>query len=313
MTIMTMAGLMTTAMKKMMTDKSGFITAAALSVAAIAAFIINLHSQVPLAVTALPLAGIASYFTLIKLGAYDRHVACDYIQTGEAAVGSFALFISLSFLAGSGILPALVLASLLLYELFINTVIAPDKRELAMNGVLTQAVLAVAVLFFIYTGINARAPGADAFLLGHMAAFPLSPALTIAAPALAIIILCLSWALRPELRSYSQGPAFSAGSWRARKFTAVGLALTRGLLTTATILLAGWTCGIGISVNRIARGASADAVTLASLACFQQVIIMIAKLAGPWYAAAAVIASSYALFIIHLTKRTHLYDRHQKT
>jgi hypothetical protein len=304
---------MTTAMKKMMMDKSGLITAALLSVAALAAFIINLLSRVPLAVIALPLAGIASYFALIKLGDYDRHVACDYIQTGEAAVGSFALFISWSFLAGSGLLlPALVFASLLLYEIFINTVIAPDKRELAMNGALTQAVLAVAVLFFINAGIHIGAPGADAILLGHMAAFPYSPALTIGATALAIIILGLSRGLRPELRSYSQGPAFSVGSWRARNVMAGGLALARGLLMTATILFAGWTCGIGMSVNRTARGVFADAITLSSLVCFQQVIIMIAKLAGPWHAAAAVIICSYALFIIHLTKRTHLYDRHQK-
>lgn len=310
----TMVRPMTTTMMTAMTsDRSGLVRIALIVAAALAAFLVNILSDVPLSLVVLPAVGAAAYFALVRLGDYDPHIACDHVQTGEAALGSFVLFVSSAFLAKSPALPILVFAAVLIYEFFISAVIAPDKRELAVNGLLTQTILAAALFFIITGGAAAGAAGPDAVLLGYFAVNPRPWPHAAAALAITAVVFSLARALRPELRSWSQGTAFHVGSGMSRTAIAAGLVVTRGILTTIALLFSGWTCGIGISVRRLSPAAHADTVTIVSLLGFQQVIIMIAHLSGTWYAAGCALFFSYALYLIHLTKRTHRYDRNQKS
>lgn len=310
---MTTMGPMRAATTTAMTnDARGLVLTVLIFTVGFAALLFNLLSGVPLPLLVLAPAGAAAYAALVRLGEYDPRIACDHVQSGEAGIGSFVLFVASAFLAWGPALAAATFAALLAYVLFISTVISPDSREIAINGALTQAVLAAAVILMLSGSGIAGTAGPDAILLGYFAVNPPPWALVPAALAPAALTLVLAWALRPELGSWSQGPSFYSGSDLSRRLIAAGMTVTRALLTTTAVLFAGWTCGIGISVHRLARGAFSKAITIASLLAFQQAVIAIARLAGPWYAWGCALAVSYALYLFYITKRNHLYDRHQK-
>lgn len=297
----------------MMSDRF-FITLSALAAAlALAALLmVNILSGAPTSFLILTMVGATAYIALARLGDYDQVIPCDHIQSGEAAVGSFVLFVTSVFLTATPILPALVFAALLVYQLFLRAVISTDESELAVAGALAQGIIVAAVWFMITGGVPAAARMPEAILLGHQAVLPGPWPLAAAALSVAALVLCLSWALRPELGAWAQGPSFHGGAAGSRACVAAGLAITRALLATIALLFAGWTCGIVISLRKLSRGTRAAPLVFLFLLIFQQAVIMTARMAGVWYAAGCVLLFSYALFLLHIKKRTHRYDRHQK-
>jgi hypothetical protein len=300
--------------KKMTTGKRDAIFIALLSAVSLASIIANIVLHVPFSIMSLPLIGIVAYCAYIRLGDYDIQIICDYIQTGEAAVGSFALFAVLVFISGNPYIALLlVFLALLVYELFLRAAIAPDKKELAINGAAAQAILIVIVGFILAGGATLRINDPRTILFGYFPSLGISFVAPTAALLLAALLFFLTWAFKPELRLFSHGPAFFKSGSPVRTGVSAAVIIARSILLTITIFFAGWICGIGISIHRLYRGRQADAITLLSLICFWQIITLLAKLAGPRYAAALMYAASYALFIPYFNKRVFLYDRYQQS
>ena len=305
---------MTMKTKTPMMSKRSFIiisaAAAALTLAAL--LMINILSGTPTSFLILTMMGATAYFALARLGDYDPVIPCDHIQSGEAAVGSFALFAATVFFSAAPALPAAVFSGLLVYQLFLRAVISTDERELAITGALALGIIAAATWFMITGGAPVAARMPEAILLGHHAVWPAPWPLAAAALAIVVLALCLPWPLRPELGAWAQGPSFHGGSAGSRAGIAAGLAATRGLLATIALLYSGWTCGIGIGMRKLMRDTRAAPLEFLFLLIFQQAVIMTARMAGVWYAACCILIFSYALFLLNIKRRTHRYDRHQK-
>jgi hypothetical protein len=300
--------------KMMMTDTSGAVIIALLSAIAITSIIANFMLHVPFLLMSLPLIGIIAYCAYIRLGDYDARIICDYIQTGEAAVGSFVLFATLVFISeNQHIVLLLVFLALLMYEFYLKAAIAPEKKELSINGAVTQTILFIIVAYIMAAGGGLRINRPDAILFGYFPSFGNSFPIPASALFLTALALSLPWAFKQELRLYYLGPPFCEYTGPARAGIATAIIIARSILLTITIFFAGWTCGIGISIRRLYRGRLADAILPLSLVCFWQIIMLLANLAGPWYAAALMFAASYAIFIPYFNKRVYLYDRYQQS
>ena len=300
--------------KMMMTDKSDAVIIALLSAIAITSIIANFVLHVPFSLMSLPLIGIIAYCVYIRLGDYDTHIICDYIQTGEAAVGSFVLFATLVFISeNQHVVLLLVFLALLAYEFYLKAAIAPEKKELFINGAVAQTTLFIIVAFIMAVGAGLHISKPEAILFGYFPSSGNSFAVPATALFLAVLALSLTWAFKPELRLYYLGPPFCSYKEPARAGITTAIIIARSILLTITIFFAGWMCGIGISIRRLYRGRMADVIPLLSLVCFWQIITLLANLAGPWYAAALLFAASYAIFIPYFKKSIYLYDRYQQS
>jgi len=303
-----------TTKKKMTTGKPDAVIIALLSVVSLALIIANVVLHCQFAIMSFPLIGIIAYCAYIRLGDYDIHIISDYIQTGEAALGSFALFSSLLFVSGNPHLALLIaFFALLAYELFLRAAVAPDKKELAIIGATAQAILMAIAGFIISGGVGLPAGGPRLILFGCSPSLGPSFVFPAGALLLAALLFFLAWAFRPELRLFSLGPAFSKSSAPVSTGLSAALITARAALLAMTIFFAGWMCGAGFSIHRLYRGRHADAVTLLSLICFWQIITLLDRLAGPWHAAALIYIASYAMFLLYLNKRVYLYDRYQQS
>jgi hypothetical protein len=305
---------MTMTKVKMTTDKLDALWISLLSTVSLALVIANVALHVPFTIMSLPLIGIIAYRACIRLGDYDIHINCDYIPSGEAAVGSFALFAALAFIAARPCVAVLVVfIALLAYELYLRAAIAPDRKELAVNGAAAQAILIVIAGFIITGGAEPGSGDPRLLLFGRTPSLEDALLPPIGALLLAALIFLITWVFKAELLLFSHGPAFSKYGAPARIVISAALIAVRSALLAITIFFAGWMCGIGFSVQRLYRGRLADAVTLLSLICFWQATALLDKVAGPWFALALTYIASYALFALHFKKRVYLYDRHQQS
>jgi hypothetical protein len=305
-------------MKRMMTTmritRADGIPIALLSAASLSVCAANLLLNVQPFHMAFTLIGVCAYAALARLGDYDPHLLCDTIQSGEAAVGTLALCaVALFVTTEPYLLTALAFLALLTYQVFMKAVLAPVRKEIALSGMAAQSVLAVMAMFVVAGGYRTALPMAGTVFTGYFSALTIPAALPAASLTLAVAIPIVLKALNPELRLLSQGMPFSRVPARSRIGAASGVFIARSLLATMALLFAGWTCGIGISVRRLHRGALPDAVMVLSLVCLGQIALLIDVLSGPLPAAAASWACSYAVFSLYCFRRVHLYDRYQQS
>ncbi len=285
-----------------------------LATAAVSVCAVNLLMNAAPAHMVFTLIGIGAYAALVRLGDYDPHLVCDTVQSGEAAVGTFILYVAALFItANPYLLMALTFTALVLYQIFMKGVLAPVKKEIALSGAAAQGILAVIALFIVAGGAPLRIPLAGTVFTGYFSAIEVPAAIPASSLAIAVIIPVILKALNPEMRLLSQGPPFSRGTRRSRAGAAVGLIAARSLLAAVSLLFAGWTCGIGISMRRLHRGALPDPVMVLSLVCLGQIAVLVEILSGPLQAAAASWVISYAIFFLYYSRRVHLYDRYQQS
>jgi hypothetical protein len=262
----------------------------------------------------LSIVGAASYSVLVRLGAYDTRIPFDYIQTGEAGVGSAAILLALLVFPDS--LPAVViilLLSLVFYGVFLNIAIAPDKVEMAVAGAIIMALITAIMLFLFDNGVLAKTAVLSRVLTGYARMLPSAVLLAIGALALGAAVRILSSALDPELRSFSLGAGFYFGSEASYILIILAMTLVRGALLSSAVLFSGTACGIGFSLSRLYRGSLPEPVLFLSLASFGQIILLISERCGPLWAVLASIAFSYIVFGIYFIKRTYVYDRGQES
>ncbi|MBN2158618.1 MAG: hypothetical protein JW807_04425 [Spirochaetes bacterium] len=298
-------------MRKSALKKSEVITLSIASALTLAALTANLLLRVSPLHIVLPLIGAGAYCALVALNELHPRIPCDYIQTGEAAVGALVLLGALMFSENRIAITGALLTAILLYGAYLSGVLAPDKKEHSINGALAQGAVAV-IIIFLTAGAGRELSSLEPILLGRLPAAWGGSALPAAAAAVVVLLFCIARLAGNKLRMYSHGIPFFAGSRMAWAGIGALMIAARGLLISITILFAGITCGIGVSVNRLYRGRLSAAVNLLAIAGFTQVSVFTAALAGFWYAAGLSFIGSYILFAVYYNKRTHLYDRHQK-
>jgi hypothetical protein len=261
---------------------------------------------------AMGLIGAAACHALVALDDRAPYVQCDYIQTGEGAAVVFTLVAVALFVSESPLLITLsVLAVVLAFQPYLRFAMAPEAKEAALSGVAVQAVAAVLVARIAWSASPELARTAGPALTGYIGSLrpgPLAPALALPAVATAYALTRL---LAPELSSHSEGPEFCCRTGRAYAITTACLTAARGVLVTIALLFSGWLCGMGLSAGRLYRGALPGAFNLMVLVAFSQALLLLARLAGPFAAAACAFAVSYGLFILYLNTRTVRYDRRE--
>jgi hypothetical protein len=305
---------MTSTMTTMRTARSDTVPIALLAAGALSAGSANLLMNAPPSRLALTLIGVCAYAALARLSDYDTHLLCDTVQSGEAAVATLTLYAAaLLVTTNPFLLMVLVVMALIPYQLFINLVLAPVKKEIALSGGAVQAILAVIAILIVTGGERAFIPRAGTVFTGYFSEAGVPAALPAASLAVALIIPGVLKTLNPEMMLLSQGSRFSRRPPWARTGARAGLVIARSLLAAISFLFAGWTCGIGISMRHLHRGALPDAVMILALVCLGQFAILIEVLSGPLPAAAASWACSYAVFSLYYYRKVHVYDRYQQS
>lgn len=296
----------------MRTARSEAILIALLASAAVSAGAAAVMLRASAVHTVMTLIGVAAYIALVRIADYDPHLQCDTVQSGEAAVGTFALYTAMLFLTTSPpVLMILTFTALFAYQLFMKTALAPAKKEIALGGAAAQGILAVTALF-IMTTAGPRPLPAGSVVTGYFSAADSSLILPAVSLALAAMIPALYHVLGPEMRLLSQGTPFASRPAPVRAAAAAGALIARSILAGISLLFAGWTCGVGISVRRLYRGRHPDLVTVLSLLCVSQMAMLTEIVSGPLPAAAAAWVCSYAAFSQYYCRRIHVYDRYQQ-
>ncbi len=301
-------------MTRMRIARSDAVPIALLAAAALSAGAANLLINASHSHLALTLIGVCAYAALALLGDYDPYLLCDTIQSGETAVGTLALYAAALFVtADPYFLLAIAVLALVPYQLFMKAVLSPLKKEIALSGIAAQGIFAVIAILIVVSGARTSIPMAGSVFTGYFSAVSVPVALPAASLALAVIIPFVLKTLNPEMRLLSQGAPFSRRPMWTHSVATAGLVIARSLLAAISLLFAGWTCGIGISVRRLYRGALPDLVMVLSLVCLGQIALLIEALSGPLPAMAASWACSYAFFSLYYCRRVHVYDRYQQS
>jgi hypothetical protein len=298
-------------MRNPMMKKNDIIEIASLVAVLIILAWINYLLEVPVIALFATGAGIFFSYILVHISTVYGNASCDYIQTGEAAVGSFAIYACIRFVSTN---PYLVLLSgfisLLLYDIYLKILIAPEKNERLLNGILVQAILASIFLYPAASGGTSSLATLEKIFLGFFSSVQINYTGMIAPLGLGIAALSLSLALYPELRLLSQGAFFFGRSRSVITAINIGMTIIRSLLTTATIAFLGWMCGFGLYVRYLSRSRYPGLAAALKLYVFAEFAIILAHYTSPWFAIAFSACSSYILFLYYAKKRKYWYDRY---
>jgi hypothetical protein len=255
--------------------------------------------------------GILFYSLSVYVRATHGDNDCDYVQTGEAAVGAFAVFACLRFVTANPYMVVLaVFLSLLLYNIYLKIVAEPETKDLLLNGALVLGILAI--IFFYLAMNNKTVPTATMgkIFSGVITSSPERHGGIGAALVAGTAALFISLALYPKMRLFSQGMSFFTGSRAMGMTVAVCAALVRSLLATVTVCLLGCLGGIGLYARSLARNGHPDIMAALIVYGFFQIMLILMQYMDPWSVAASAVCFSYILYAFHSRKRACLYDRH---
>ena len=256
--------------------------------------------------------GALYYILLISTGSIDTQINSDYIQTGEAAVGSFAVLIILRFFINNiYIVITMTFLCVLIYEIYLKAVISPKKNELLTNGIIIQVIISI-IIYYILTNdktfdilvLEKTLFGYAHFMqVGHIHA-------AILAACFAVIALAFS-RLKPEFTLFSQGEPFlrSAG-FRYFPFNILVI-ITRSILMTATIFLLGWLGGTGYYFRSMYKNNFSAMKSYLTIIFFAEGLLLLSVFFDKWLIIVISSALSYFIFLIYIKKRSGLYDRNQ--
>lgn len=273
---------------------------------------LNLAMKVPPAAMTLPLVGIFFYLTSTQSGAYDRIRNYDYLQTGEGAVCAAGFFLAVRFLS-PGPLPVFLWGffSLLVYELFIAYVIAPQKNESMAGGLIVLAAAVIVIAYLAVSDHTFHFAELEKITAGYFTVVHQSPALlTITAGAGGLLALA-ALLFNKELQLFSQGPYFYPAPRAVTILITLSLLVARSFLVTASFAYLGLLSGFALYARTVARNPLSPLKTAILLVIYSQAMIQLVLFAGVWPAAAVSLALSYAACLYSTKRRVHLYDRNQ--
>ncbi len=255
-------------------------------------------------------AGIFFYSILTHINAVHSNASCDYIQSGEAALGALAIYGCVRFLTDNPYAVLLALSIvILLYNVYLEVLISPEKNERVLNGLLVQAALAIFLVYLTRAGEPLQPETIERAFFGFFGSIGDAYPVIAAAALFGIAVLPLSLSSYPELRLFSHGEFFFIGTQSALNAVKIGTILVRSLLTAATIAFLGVIGGFGLYGRRISRNRFPGLVTAMKLYIFAELAIILSNYTSAWYAIAISMCLSYIAFLLYARKRVCLYDR----
>jgi hypothetical protein len=293
-----------------MMKKSDIIEIASLAAILILLACLNYALKLPAAPLFFSGMGIFFYSMLVYINAVHSNASCDYVQTGEAAIGIIAIYACSRYFTEN---PYLILLaefiSLLLYNVYLEVLIAPEKNERVLNGILIQAAPAVIFLYLSRVGQTLQPEALEKIFFGFFGSAQYGYTGVAASIVLGFAVLSLSLAFYPELKLFSQGEFFFAGTKWAVNAINIGIMLMRSLLAAATIAFLGMIGGFGLYARKLSRNRFPGLVTAMKLYIFAEAAIILSSYTSPWYAIAVSVCISYAAFMFYAKKTVCLYDR----
>ena len=285
--------------------RSEILTALLLAGVAAALTIVNIPS---LSMNSLFLlsAGYLAYYAYVSIAEFTPTVRCDYIQSGEGAVGTLALFIAVIIFGHHRYILAATAAIAVFFCLcIINTALSPKSGEQVVFGIICQAAAAVIAAYLV--GDNpARLVQLQAVAMGLSHLSDSDMIFAAFACAAGITSLALTRVLSPSLRLHALGRDFSHHPAIVDRAVSAGLFAGRSILLAATLLSIGWTSGIGLAVKRTTQGRLRTVIVISAIIAAGQITVLIARHAGTVTALASSFALSYAAFIIQILRRPEL-------
>ncbi len=242
-------------------------------------------------------AGGYACFLLGRIDAASPPPAPGYLHSGSAAFMSLAAVIVMRFFASSVAVLCILPVFAVLFELYTRRFLALGRRDTALVGFALNAIFAVLVLFMLradprfdataLSGLFSGLAGASIGAVGVPAA--VIPAL--------IVLHVLSRRAAPELALLACGKTCFEGAGLNYERARAALLCARGMLSSLTLLCAGWLGGsvlIGPAPRGAKIGLAHDLSALAECLCFSQILLLASSLVGPliiaplWFVATGV-------------------------
>lgn len=228
-------------------------------------------------------AGGYACFLLGRIDAAGPPPAPDYLHSGSAAFLSLGVIIVTRFFYSSIVVFCLVPFLAVLYEFYTRRFLALGPRDTVLAGIALNALFAVPALFMLSAD-----PRFDADALSGLLSGPAGTSIgavgvpAAAIPALVAIHLLMRRAA-PELALLSLGRSYFEGAGLNHERARTALHCARGILTSITVLSAGWFGGfafIGPTPRGTKIGLARDLSTLAQHLCFSQILLLASSLTG---------------------------------
>ena len=292
--------------------KHEWIDYALLTMILAAAVALNLVMKVPPSAMAIPLAGIFFYLVLTQSDAYDRIRNYDYLQTGEGAICAAGFFMAVRFLS-TGPLPVFLwgFLSLLIYEVFIAYVIAPQKNESLAGGLISMAATVIVIAYLAATDRSFHPAELESIAAGYFTAIPQSIGISASFAGAGALLALAALLFDKELRLFSQGPYFYPAPRPVTTLMTLSLLAARSFLVAASFAYLGLLSGFGLYARIAARGRFHRVKTALLIVVYSQTMILLVTTAGVWPAAGVSLALSYASCLYATKRRVYLYDRNQ--
>jgi len=228
-------------------------------------------------------AGGYACFLLGRIDAAGPPPAPDYLHTGSAAFLSLGAIIIARFFASPVIILCLVPVLAVLFELYTQRFLSLGRRDTALAGIALNGIFAVLALFMLRADPRFDTAALSALFSGLAGV----SAGTIGAPLAVIPVLValhvLARRAAPELALLSHGRSYFEGAGLDYERGRVALQCARGILSSITMLSAGWLGGsvlIGPAPRGAKVGLARDLSTLTQYLCFSQLLLFASSLVG---------------------------------
>lgn len=228
-------------------------------------------------------AGGYACFLLGRIDATGPPPAPDYLHSGRAAFLSLCIIISTRFFSSTIAVFCLVPVLAVLFEFYTRRFLTLGRRDTVLAGIALNLLFAVPALFMLSAD-----PRFDTAALSGLLSGPAGASIgAIYAPAAVIpVLVAIHFFARraaPELALLSLGRSYFQGAGMNHERARTALLCARGLLTSITLLVAGWFGGavlVGPAPRGTKIGIARDLSTLAQYLCFAQILLLASSLAG---------------------------------
>ncbi len=247
---------------------------------------------------------------LLKQGDNSRNT--DYIQSGEAVLGTTALIMTHHLSEAHPCLAMTAVTVLfILFEIYLHGYLQLKEHEIFYNGIFMTVFLGIIILFLwlfdpSFTGtalVRAFTPyGGDT--IRDLYALPAAAA---AGTALFILIKLLS----PEMSLFSLGkPYFDIAGTDYTRIRLIALAL-KGVAVSGTFFFLGWYGGAAaFLIARLpGRATAGNAVSLLLILCYTQTLLLCSSVLTPLAPVLFAGILSWGLYVIKNRGRIMHYDR----
>lgn len=259
--------------------------------------------------------GSMTYSIYLFLQRLDRDSMIDYIQTGEASIGTIIFFIIASFITPKAF-PVLMLAILIMIfaELIYYTISELNLKNKLLNGLLANGILILCILFLMLKNNILIPIDINLFLFGygHVLSSHTPSVILVMIFITALYSFYLYFAKKiPETALISQGNEYFTVPGISYSTTRALLCVIKGFLICLTIFFLGWLAGISRYLqsadNR--NNLHGEAITILVSFIIIQAMLILAIFIEIHYIVLSILVGSYIIFGYRKRTGRTLYDR----